>query len=127
MAAGGEGELRVLDVELRVGKQRERACVIVMEVGQDHVFDRQVIDPGIAQPFDDRPRDDPPARRRGILAETGVDDHRRVAVPMDRPDEVVERHGQVVVVDRRGEIVTRGPLVPGVADGIDAADAGHDG
>src|SRR5690606_14206483 len=65
---------------------------------------------------------DPPAGDRRVLAEPGVHDHRRVALTVDRPDEVVERHRQVVIVDRAREIGGRGALVPGVADRVDASD-----
>ena len=107
LAAGGEGHLGVLDVELRVGERAERAGVVVVQVGQDHVLDREVVDPRVAQALDHRAGDRPPARHRRILAEAGVDDHRRVPVAVDRPDEIVERHRQVVVVDRPREIVCR--------------------
>ena len=48
-----------------------------------------------------------------------------MAFAVDRPDEIVERHGQVVVVDRPREIADRGALVAGVLDRINPDDGGH--
>ena len=80
-----------------------------------------------AQAFDHWPGDDPAPRSRRLLAEAGVDDHRWVTFAMDCPDEIVERHRQVVVVDRRGEVGRRGALVPRITDRIDAGDGGRHG
>ena len=62
VAAGGEGQLGVLHVELRIGKRAERTRVVVVQVGQDHVLDRQVVDPGVAQALDHRAGDGSSAR-----------------------------------------------------------------
>nr|QMS48108.1 hypothetical protein WG33_0307 [uncultured bacterium] len=125
LAPGGEGHLGVLHVETGVGKGAESAGVVVVKMGEDHVLDREVVDPGVAQTFDHRPGDGSPARRRGTLAKAGIDDHRRRAVAVDRPDEVIERHRHIVVVDRAREVDRRAPLVPGVADRVDAGDGGR--
>ena len=50
--AGAEGHFGILDMEARVGKQAEAAGMIVMQVGEDHVLDRDRIDTGVAQPLD---------------------------------------------------------------------------
>ena len=95
-------------------------------MGEDHVLDRQVIDPRRTQAVVHRTGDRASPGGGGVLAETGVDDQRRVARAVDRPHEIVERHRQIVVVDRLREIVNGGPLVAGVLDRIDPGDGrGH--
>jgi hypothetical protein len=124
MTAGGEGQFRTLHVEPGVGEHSQGAGMVVMQMGEDHVLDREVVDPRIAQAFDHRPGDDPPARGRRLFAEAGIDDHRRVPIAVDRPNVVVERHRQVVIVYRAREVAAGGPLVTRVADRVDAGDGG---
>src|SRR5690606_754946 len=96
-ASRGVGHLGILQVIARAGKQVVVPAVVVVEVRDDHVFDRVGTYAERIQSFGDRLDDGAATGGGHRLVEPGVHEE-GPARAHDRPDEVVERLQDVVRV-----------------------------
>jgi hypothetical protein len=102
--AGRIAHLLVLQMEGGGGKGVQRSRVVVVKVGQHHVLHGRSVDPGLRQQGCGRVDEFAAALLGGLLPETGVD-HDDASMAPDHPDVIVQRHGPLVQVHARHEVL----------------------
>ena len=102
--SGGEAHLALLQMIACRRELLEAADMVVVQMGDDHVGRARRFDPDHRQRFVSRAQKRPPPTSGILWPEPGVDDETSVFADR-RPDEIVDRHGGVVVAVRGDEIV----------------------
>ncbi len=104
--------------------------MIVVHVRKNHVFDSLRIDADGLQSLTRRMQKLTPALARHGFVEARVDHQVSPVAGLDRPDEIIERHGAVVKIGRQGpeKILVSQALMMRVANRVSLPNiAGHMG
>jgi hypothetical protein len=122
---GRISELALLEMKSRAGKAVEISDVVVMEMREDHIFDRVRIDVEQSQRLYRAAQERSLSPLRHFLPKAGVDDERS-SLSLCQPHEIVHRHRAIVRV-AADEVIAAARLAGGVADGEELIDRlGHD-
>src|ERR1700728_399755 len=117
-ATGAIGQLRILNVEARRGKQRHMARMIVVHVGDHDIPYRGRVHAQGGKPRADRAQQLAPAFGGGRGIKSGIN-HDGALSRADDPYVVVQRHGlRMVIAAQKVQIAE--PVEMAVAHGIDA-------
>src|SRR5579883_434468 len=119
-AAGTVLHLTVLHVIFRGRKQVMIPRVVIMHMTEDHVFHARRIDPDGFQPLARRAEKIAAAAAARELIKAGIDDDGAISGHQG-PDEVIQRHGDIVRV-AADEVFTRHAVMVRVLDGVNLPD-----
>src|ERR1700722_13643510 len=114
VASGRVGQFPLLEMKPRLRKTVEIADMVVMQMGEDDVFNFIRVDAEGGQPLDRIAQEGALAPRRYLGVETGIDDEGAPAA-LRHPDEIIHRHWSVMRI-AADEMIAAPRLTGGVTD-----------
>src|SRR5262249_50166110 len=115
VSPGGVGEFALLEMKSRAGKAIEISDVVVMQMREDHIFDRVRIDVEQSQRLYRAAQERSLAPLRHFLLKAGVDD-KAPSLSLCQPHEIVHRHRAIMRI-AADEVIAAARFARGVADG----------
>jgi len=125
VAPGGIGQLALLQMEPRFRKTVEIADMVVMQMGENDIFNRIRVNAERGEPLDRTAQECALALFRYLRVEAGIDDKGSAAAPC-HPHEIIHRHRSVVRI-AADKVRAALRVTGGITDGKELViEIGHD-